>query len=134
VRTSSANLKQTLNFHTLDTGKRVKRLSWASTFLRNEVSKVWPDGRTHWQVARDDSPLLPTDPAKSPILCYDKGQWIVGPLTPDEPARHKVLDLIGDISLLGSRIWGQLFVHYPGHKFNCQMIKYVAAHKKLGAI
>ena len=39
---------------------------------------------------------------------------------PNEPARHKLLDLIGDMSLLGCRIQGRIIATRPGHTFNTQ--------------
>ena len=36
----------------------------------------------------------------------------------NEPARHKLLDLIGDMSLLGKRIRGRITAEKPGHGFN----------------
>ncbi len=38
----------------------------------------------------------------------------------NEPSRHKLLDLIGDMSLLGCRIQGKLIALRPGHTFNTQ--------------
>lgn len=36
----------------------------------------------------------------------------------NEPARHKLLDLIGDIALVGKRIKGRIVAECPGHKVN----------------
>lgn len=36
----------------------------------------------------------------------------------NEPARHKLLDLIGDIALVGKRIKGHIVAECPGHKVN----------------
>ncbi len=36
----------------------------------------------------------------------------------NEPARHKLLDLIGDLALLGSPIKGHIIAKKPGHKLN----------------
>lgn len=36
----------------------------------------------------------------------------------NEPARHKLLDLIGDLSLIGFRIKGRVIAFKPGHKIN----------------
>lgn len=36
----------------------------------------------------------------------------------NEPARHKLLDVIGDLSLTGVRIRGRIEVEKPGHTFN----------------
>lgn len=38
----------------------------------------------------------------------------------NEPTRHKLLDLIGDMSLLGYRIQGKIIALRPGHTFNTQ--------------
>jgi len=36
----------------------------------------------------------------------------------NEPARHKILDIIGDLALLGMRIKGRIAATRPGHKLN----------------
>lgn len=41
----------------------------------------------------------------------------------NEPARHKLLDVIGDLSLLGCRIQGHIYVERPGHGFNTTVAK-----------
>ncbi len=41
----------------------------------------------------------------------------------NEPCRHKVLDLLGDISLLSFPIKGEIFAYKPGHKLNLLMVK-----------
>jgi UDP-3-O-[3-hydroxymyristoyl] N-acetylglucosamine deacetylase len=37
---------------------------------------------------------------------------------PDEFVRHKMLDLIGDLSLLGNPLLGQIVAYKPGHRLN----------------
>ena len=39
-------------------------------------------------------------------------------LYPNEPARHKLLDVIGDIALVGYFIKGRIIANCPGHKIN----------------
>ena len=41
----------------------------------------------------------------------------------NEPARHKLLDVIGDLSLLGLRICGRVIAYKPGHTFNTQCVR-----------
>tara|TARA_B100001540_G_scaffold51348_2_gene46363 strand:+ start:11713 stop:12633 length:921 start_codon:yes stop_codon:yes gene_type:complete len=43
----------------------------------------------------------------------------------NEPARHKLLDLIGDLSLLGKQIKGKIHATKPGHKNNIKFAKYL---------
>lgn len=41
----------------------------------------------------------------------------------NEPARHKLLDVIGDFSLLGMRMQGRITAFKPGHTFNTQCVR-----------
>ena len=41
----------------------------------------------------------------------------------NEPARHKLLDLIGDMSLSGMRVKGKIIATKPGHFSNIQFVK-----------
>ena len=42
---------------------------------------------------------------------------------PNEAARHKLLDVIGDLALAGSRIQGKIIANKPGHFVNTQFAK-----------
>ncbi|MCF8714171.1 bifunctional UDP-3-O-[3-hydroxymyristoyl] N-acetylglucosamine deacetylase/3-hydroxyacyl-ACP dehydratase [Joostella atrarenae] len=42
---------------------------------------------------------------------------------PNEAARHKLLDVIGDLALVGTRIRGKVFANKPGHYVNTQFAK-----------
>ncbi len=41
----------------------------------------------------------------------------------NEPARHKLLDIIGDLTLCGSAIKGRIIANKPGHKINAEFTK-----------
>jgi UDP-3-O-[3-hydroxymyristoyl] N-acetylglucosamine deacetylase/3-hydroxyacyl-[acyl-carrier-protein] dehydratase len=43
----------------------------------------------------------------------------------NEPARHKLLDIIGDMALVGKPIKGRIIATRPGHKINNQLAKLV---------
>ena len=45
---------------------------------------------------------------------------------PNEAARHKLLDVIGDIALIGQRIRGKVIAHKPGHRINAEFAKKLA--------
>ena len=45
---------------------------------------------------------------------------------PNEPARHKLLDVMGDLALVGSRIRGKVIATKPGHKINTAFAKKLA--------
>lgn len=42
---------------------------------------------------------------------------------PNEPARHKILDLIGDLYLLGMYVKGHVVAIKSGHKLNMELVK-----------
>jgi UDP-3-O-acyl-N-acetylglucosamine deacetylase len=44
----------------------------------------------------------------------------------DEPARHKILDLIGDLSLLGQDVRGHLVAYRSGHPLNVELVRVLA--------
>jgi UDP-3-O-[3-hydroxymyristoyl] N-acetylglucosamine deacetylase/3-hydroxyacyl-[acyl-carrier-protein] dehydratase len=43
----------------------------------------------------------------------------------NEPARHKLLDVIGDLSLIGMPIKAKIIAYYPGHKINTDLAKQI---------
>lgn len=43
----------------------------------------------------------------------------------NEPARHKLLDLIGDLALIGRQIQGRVIATCPGHSINTKMAKLI---------
>lgn len=45
---------------------------------------------------------------------------------PNEAARHKLLDVIGDLALVGTRIRGKVIANKPGHFVNTQFAKKLA--------
>jgi len=46
----------------------------------------------------------------------------------NEPARHKLLDLIGDLALLGKPIKGKITAERPGHQTNTDFAKIIRKH------
>jgi len=49
---------------------------------------------------------------------------------PNEAARHKLLDLIGDLALVGMPIQGKIIATKPGHKINTEFAKILLNHIK----
>ena len=42
---------------------------------------------------------------------------------PDECVRHKILDLIGDLTLLGSQVCGRIYARKSGHNLNHELVR-----------
>lgn len=47
---------------------------------------------------------------------------------PNEAARHKLLDVIGDLALTGTRIKGKIIANKPGHQINTNFAKKLSKH------
>ena len=48
----------------------------------------------------------------------------------NEPASHKLLDVIGDLALIGKPILGKVIATYPGHKVNTDIAKVIRKELK----
>lgn len=52
------------------------------------------------------------------------------PYFPNEPARHKLLDFVGDIRLVGPMINGHFSIYRPGHKANNAFARFLSNYIK----
>lgn len=50
----------------------------------------------------------------------------------NEPARHKVLDLVGDLSLLGADLCGHVVAYRSGHPLNVELVQ--SLHQRIAAV
>ena len=53
---------------------------------------------------------------------------------PNEPARHKLLDIIGDMALIGKPIRGRVIATRPGHKINNQLARVIRKQIKMNEV
>jgi UDP-3-O-[3-hydroxymyristoyl] N-acetylglucosamine deacetylase len=63
------------------------------------------------------------DPGSVVVIAPDAVHHAGRPFTPDEPARHKLLDLMGDLYLHGGPPVGRLRAVRPGHASNDRAIR-----------
>jgi UDP-3-O-[3-hydroxymyristoyl] N-acetylglucosamine deacetylase / 3-hydroxyacyl-[acyl-carrier-protein] dehydratase len=49
---------------------------------------------------------------------------------PEEFVRHKILDIVGDLSLLGRPLEGHLIAVKPSHAANCELVRLVSAQMR----
>ena len=52
----------------------------------------------------------------------------------NEPARHKLIDVIGDLALIGKPIRGRVIATRPGHKINNQLARMIRKEIKLNEV
>ncbi|MCR5160106.1 MAG: UDP-3-O-acyl-N-acetylglucosamine deacetylase [Prevotella sp.] len=61
----------------------------------------------------------------SQIRVHDGVLNTTDPYYPNEPARHKLLDFVGDVRLVGMPLRGHFTIYKPGHKANAFFSKYL---------
>ena len=60
---------------------------------------------------------------KESVLIIDKEGFVNDARFPDEPVRHKVLDLIGDLYLLGRALKARVIAVRSGHRLNLKLVE-----------
>lgn len=60
-------------------------------------------------------------------LVLNESGYVNPPRFADEPVRHKILDLIGDLALLGRPLKGHFKAYKSGHKLNAQLVRAILA-------
>jgi len=109
--------RQELAVAHLDAATFVREIACARTFgFLDEVNELWRAG-----LARGGSLQNTVVLDGQQVLNPEGLRW------PDEFVRHKVLDLIGDLSLLGSRIQGHVRVERGGHSLHHRLVRALLA-------
>ena len=91
----------------------INELSKARTFcLYNEIEELMVKNLIRGG-SLDNAVVL----KDSVIICKDGLRY------PDEFVRHKMLDIVGDLSLVGCRLVGEVIAIKPGHKSNVALAK-----------
>jgi UDP-3-O-[3-hydroxymyristoyl] N-acetylglucosamine deacetylase len=104
--------RQTLKGFTLDGQSFEREICRARTFgFLHEVEALWRNG-----LARGGNLDNTVVMDESRVLNRDGLRWS------DEFVRHKVLDLIGDLALIGMPIEGHIVVERGGHALHQQLV------------
>lgn len=103
--------RQTISFH-LGDDDFVNNLAPARSFIfESEVQAIQARGIGKHLTAKDFLVIGPTGPVDNAYRF------------PDECARHKLLDLIGDLYLVGRPVRGRIVAHKSGHALNHLLAK-----------
>ncbi len=104
--------RQELNLDSLDPGSFEREIAGARTFgFLHEVDALRKSGFARG-ASLDNTVVLDDQRVLNP----DGLRW------PDEFVRHKVLDLFGDLALLGARITGRVRAQRAGHALHQQLV------------
>ncbi len=94
-----------------------------SSFTDN-VAPARTFGLTSWAESLHGRGLALGSTADNTIILDDDAQSLPGDLTfPDEFVRHKILDMVGDLALVGSRIRAHIIAERPGHRGNVALAR-----------
>lgn len=94
-----------------------KEIAHARTFCQyEELEYLWKMGLSKGG-SLDNAVVFAQDRILNDHLRYD-----------DEPVRHKILDLIGDLAFLGHPLLGHVKVYKGGHKLHAQCVEAVLAN------
>lgn len=102
----------------------MKSLCWARSFFGTPFPH-----KTDWRELREMYPGLLRDQEdhyRSIMLDYNEQNWITPLIVNTEPVRHKMLDFIGELALLGRQLNAGIHVYKPHHRFNRTCIMHLA--------
>jgi UDP-3-O-[3-hydroxymyristoyl] N-acetylglucosamine deacetylase len=109
--------RQKLRDLILDDGRFERDLARARTFgFAEQVAALWRAGRARG-ASLDNTVVLSAD------RVLNRG----GLRFPDEFVRHKALDLVGDLALLGARVQGHVRVERGGHALHQRLVAALAS-------
>jgi UDP-3-O-[3-hydroxymyristoyl] N-acetylglucosamine deacetylase/3-hydroxyacyl-[acyl-carrier-protein] dehydratase len=98
-----------------------------STYER-EIAPARTFGFTHEVEALRARGLAQGGSVENALVLTEDGLYTGSELRfPDEFARHKVLDVIGDLALVGGRIGGHVVAQRPSHRGNVALAKEIVA-------
>lgn len=85
--------------------------------------KELADARSYIIESEVEEVVKLTGKVSSNVLVVNSGAEYRSWKWPNEPARHKVLDLLGDLGLLGRKVQGHVIGFRSGHRLNLELCK-----------
>jgi UDP-3-O-[3-hydroxymyristoyl] N-acetylglucosamine deacetylase len=103
-------------WHSIDLKDFVTATASARTFvLAEDIEKLRTSG------------LIKGGSLENALVCGARG-WLNPPLRfHDEPVRHKLLDLVGDLSLLGIRLQAHILAYKASHSLHTQLVHHLSS-------
>ena len=83
-----------------------------------------------YELLKDQGLALGADMENALVMGRDG--YVNAPRFPNEPVRHKILDLIGDLSLLGRPLEAELNAVRSGHKLNVDLLRRILENDSIG--
>ena len=103
-------------------GKEVFEVELSDDQFRNEIAAARTFGFKHQEQQMKNQGLI-RGASMDNVIVLTQDSVLNGPLRfEDEFVRHKVLDLIGDLALLGRRIIGRVVANRAGHAMHTALV------------
>ena len=103
-------------------GKEVFEVELSANQFRREIAAARTFGFRHQEQQMKNMGLI-RGASMDNVIVLTEDSVLNGPLRyPDEFVRHKVLDLIGDLALLGRRIIGRVVANRAGHAMHTALV------------
>lgn len=101
-----------------------KELAHARTFcFYDEIERLFKNG------------LIKGGSLENAVIIRDDAVLTTEPLRyPEEFVRHKILDIVGDLALIGRPILGHVTALRPGHAANCELARLILAQMRRPAV
>ncbi|MBV9610001.1 MAG: UDP-3-O-[3-hydroxymyristoyl] N-acetylglucosamine deacetylase, partial [Acidobacteria bacterium] len=116
------SVSYTINFPHPLIGRETFEIDLSRDLFRSEIAPARTFGFLHDEKAMRNMGLI-RGASQENVIVLTRDSLVNGPLRyDDEFVRHKVLDLIGDLALLGRRIVGRVVADRAGHAMHTAMV------------
>ncbi len=123
---SGCQLDVTIDFDHPAVGRQHLAMAMNPARFREEIAWARTFGFERHVPAMQRMGLVQGGSLDNALVFGDQGPLNPGGLrSPDEPVRHKLLDALGDLALLGHRLEGRLVAELPGHGLIVSLLKAV---------
>jgi UDP-3-O-[3-hydroxymyristoyl] N-acetylglucosamine deacetylase len=125
------SVSYSINFPHPLIGREVFEVDLSRDLYRREIAPARTFGFLHEEKAMRNMGLI-RGASEENCIVLTKESIVNGPLRyPDEFVRHKILDLIGDLALLGRRIIGRVVADRAGHAMHTAMVSRLLRDRSL---
>jgi UDP-3-O-[3-hydroxymyristoyl] N-acetylglucosamine deacetylase len=121
-----------IDFESAAIGNQWHSWSPATQNFATEIAPARTFGLAHQIEHLQSQGLIKGGSLENAIVC-DATQWLNPPLRfANEPARHKLLDLVGDLSLLGQLPLAHFLAYKASHKLHTQLARSLSQLRPCG--
>ncbi len=114
VPSSETRLSYAIDFSNSPIGQQWHSWLWSETSFSQEIAPARTFTRLQDVEQARQHGLIKGGSLENAIVCTES-DWLTPLRFENEPVRHKLLDLLGDLSLLGFQVRAHILAHKAGH-------------------